>query len=261
MPETRQIPLTEIDPPDLPARVAMDDQKLADLRESMRDMGLMQAIGVVAREGRYTIEYGHRRFTCASALGWATIECKVYHPSEIASGAAMLAENIYHEELSAAEEALLFQEHRERDQLDEAGLVARFKKSADYIGDRIRLLRGDQRVFDALLARRIVFATARELNKCADEAHRRYLLDLAIRCGYPARVIADMVRQWRQESAPQPSAPVPVPPSDQPAPPPAERVECCICGGWRDPYNLVSVMIHQAELEAIRAGLEKAATP
>src|SRR6202035_4950988 len=91
--ETRHIPLAEIDPPSTPARMAMDDQKLAELRESMRAIGLLQAIGVVARDGRYEIEYGHRRYTCACDLGWITIECRVFHPSELALGAAMLAEN------------------------------------------------------------------------------------------------------------------------------------------------------------------------
>ena len=192
--ETRHIPLAEIDPPSTPARMAMDDTKLAELRESMRAIGLLQAIGVVARDGRYEIEYGHRRYTCACDLGWITIECRVFHPSELALGAAMLAENIYHEDLTAAEEALLFQEHRELYHLDEQQLCERFKVTPDYLGDRFRLLRGDQRVFDALAARQIKFSVARELNKCEDEAHRRYLLDLAVRCGYPARVVADQVR-------------------------------------------------------------------
>lgn len=259
MPETRFISLAEIDPPPTPARVAMDDGKLAELRESMRVDGLFQAIGVVEDDGRYRIEYGHRRYTCACDLGWATIECKVYKPSEIAQGAAMLAENIYHEELSAAEEALLFAEHRELYHLDEAGLCARFHVSPDYLGDRFRLLRGDPQVFDALLKRRIVFAVARELNKCPDEAHRRYLLDVAITTGYSSKVMADHVRQWRNNQTPQP-APVVQPTNlEQPAPAPEYRQECCLCGGYRDPWAMVNVMIHKAELEAILEQLKRAA--
>lgn len=259
MPETRQIELSMIDPPALPARMAMDDFKLAELKESMNSIGLLQAIGVVEKDGRYEIEYGHRRFTCASDLGWATIECRVYQPSELAAGAAMLAENIYHEELTAAEEAILFQEHRELYNLDEAGLCARFKKSPDYIGDRIRLLRGDKSVFDALSQRRINFAVARELNKCEEQGHRRYLLDIAVRCGYPARVIADMIRQWRQQAAPVVQAPAPVAGSVEAAPAPEYRQECCLCGGYRDPWNMENVMIHKAELETIRESLRRAA--
>jgi ParB/RepB/Spo0J family partition protein len=248
-----------IDPPALPARQAMDDVKLAELKQSMGELGLLQAIGVVEKDGRYEIEYGHRRFTCANDLGWATIECKVYNTSELAEGAAMLAENIYHEELTAAEEAILFQEHRELYHLDEAALCARFKKSPDYIGDRLRLFRGDENVFAALSGRRINFAVARELNKCDDQGHRRYLLDLAITCGYPARVISDMIRQWRQQLPQAAQTPAPIAGSVEATPAPEYRQECCLCGGYRDPWNMDNVMIHKAELEAIRESLRKAA--
>lgn len=257
MPETRQVEITLIDPPSLPARQAMDDTKLAELRQSMSDVGLLQAIGVVEKAGRYEIEYGHRRYTCACDLGWATIECKVYHPSELADGAAMLAENIYHEELTAAEEAILFQEHRELYHLDEAQLCARFKVSPDYLGDRLRLFRGDTNVFNALLKRRISFAVARELNKCDDPPHRRYLLDLAIRCGYPQRVVTDWIRQWRAQVTPlaqPPAEPSPIEPPAEQAP---YRPECALCGGYRDPWNLESVMIHRDELTALRKQLEE----
>lgn len=259
MPETKQISLAEIDPPSTPARMAMDDTLLAELRGSMERLGLLQAIGVVSKDGRYEIVYGHRRYTCANDLQWITIECKVYHPSELAEGAAMLAENRYHEELTAAEEALLFQEHRELYGLDEQQLCERFQVTPDYLGDRFRLLRGDKRVFDALAARQIKFAVARELNKCEDEAHRRYLLDLAIRCGYPARVVSDQIREWRQQSSLAQAVAQPSPPADPPPPAPEYKQECILCGGYRDPWNLRSVLVHEAELQVILKSLENAA--
>jgi ParB/RepB/Spo0J family partition protein len=261
MPETRDIPLTEIDEPQLPARVAMDDRKLADLMESMKSVGQVHAIAVTVKDTRYEIIAGHRRFVAASQLGWATIRAEVFQPSEIAEAAAMLAENVTREDLSAAEEALLFQEHRERYSLDEAGLVARFKKSPDYIGDRLRLLRGDKTVFDALLAGRINFSVARELNKCDEEGHRRYLLDIAVRTGYSAAVMADHVRQWRQNQ-PMYSTLPPPPVEGEPPPPPQEfRQECAFCGGWRDPWNMESVMVHKDELDALRKQMQQAAQP
>ena len=237
----------------------MDDGKLAELRESMRLTGLLQAIAVIDRDGRYEIRWGHRRYVCAQDLGWIVIRAEVWHPSEVNDNAGMLAENIFREDLSAAEEALLFQEHREKDNLDETGLCARFHVSPDYLGDRLRLLREDRAIFEALLARRINFSVARELNKCPDEAHRRYLLDVAISTGYSARVMADHVRQWRAQQAPPAAPAAPQPLTEQPAPSPEYRHECCLCGGYRDPWELVSVMIHKRELEAIQEQLKRAA--
>jgi ParB family transcriptional regulator, chromosome partitioning protein len=259
MPETKSIMLTEIDEPVTPARMAMDDKKLADLMDSMKTIGQVHAIAVGAKDGRYEIIAGHRRFVAATQLGWTHIRAEVFQSWEMPEAAAMLAENIHREELSAAEEALLFQEHRERYELDEAGLCARFKVSPDYLGDRLRLLRGDAVVFAALLERRINFSVAREINKCEDEGHRRYLLDIAISTGYSAAVMASHVRQWRQNTTPPTGQVSPPPQSEQPAPPPEYRQECVFCGGYRDPWAMVSVMVHKHELEAILKQLQQAA--
>jgi ParB family chromosome partitioning protein len=259
MPETRHISLAEIDPPELAMRQEMDDIKLTELRESMADLGLIHPLCVVARDGRYVVEDGHRRYVCACDLGWPTIRCEVYTPEEIASGAVMVAANRMREDPSAAEEALLYEKHRALYGLDEAGLCNRFHVTPNYLGERFRLLRCDPQVFDAVLKRRISFAVARELNKCEDETHRRYLLDIAVRTEYSSRVIADMVRQWRKEAAPQAVPGSPSPQVEQPAPPPAYRPECCLCGGYLDPWRLISVMIHEDELKALREQLERTA--
>jgi ParB family transcriptional regulator, chromosome partitioning protein len=259
MPVTKLIPLADIDPPAIPARVAMDDAKLRELMDSMRATGQVQAIAVKDVGGRYEIIIGHRRYVAASALGWETLRAEVFAPSELKEAAAMLAENIYREDLNAAEEALLFAEHRDKYNLDEAGLCEQFHVGADYLGDRFRLLRGDKRVFDALLARHITFAVARELNKCPDADHRGYLLDVAVSTGYSARVMADHVRQWRQNTAPPPAAASGTVDA-APVPPAAEyKQECVLCGGYRDPWEMVSVMIHKRELDAILEQLRRAA--
>ena len=259
MPETRDIELSMIDEPDLAMRAEMDDTKLAELCESLATVGLIHPLCVWEREGRYVIEDGHRRFNAANMLGWRTIRCEIYAPAELATGAVMVAANRYREDPSAAEEALLFQKHRELYNLDEAALCARFKVSPDYLGDRFRLLRGDSHIFDAVLKRGISFAVARELNKCEDEAHRRYLLDIALRTGYSSRVMADQVRQWRANA--QPLAPVPAASAGEPSaePAPEYKQECKFCGGYRDPWNLVPIMVHKAELDMIMKQLEATA--
>jgi len=259
MPETKLIQLSMIDEPEMPVRSQMDDKLLAELMESMAREGQLQAIGVLAVDGRYSLRWGHRRYVCACQLRWETIRAEVWLPSEVNGDAGMIAENRYREPVNAADEALLFAQHQMKDELDEAGLCARFHVSPDYLGDRLRLLRQDPEVFTALREGRINFSVARELNKCPDEPHRRYLLDIAARTGYSAAVMADHVRQWRAHNTPQ-VAPVSVSsPSTEPAPEHPGRIECAFCGGYRDPWALVNVWVHQDELEAIREHMEKAA--
>jgi len=259
MPEFKRVLMRDIDEPQLAARCAMDDQKLAELAESMATIGLIEPIALHERDGRYEIEAGHRRYICARKLAWVEIPALVFAKGELAEGAAMLAENIHREDLSAAEEAILFQQTREKYNLDEAGLCERFKVSPGYLGDRIALLRGDERVFQALAARQINFSVARELNKCDDEAHRRYLLQLAIDTSYSARVIEGMVREWRRNQVPQsPAPPPPIEAVEHPAPQPY-RMACEFCGGDLDPWELVQIWVHRRELDDIKAALRNAA--
>jgi ParB/RepB/Spo0J family partition protein len=259
MPETKLLQLSMIDEPPTPVRSRMDDGLLSELMEDMQANGQLQAIGVVEHEGRYEIKFGHRRYVAASQLHWTHIRCEVWLASELNGHAAMIAENRYREAVNAADEAVLFAEHQLRDNLDEDGLCKRFHVSPDYLGDRMRLLRQDKEVFAALQQGRINFSVARELNKCPDEPHRRYLLDVAVRTGYSAAVMADHVRQWRQQQTPQPAPVAVTSVSDAPAPVEFQRPECAFCGGYRDPWNLVPVMVHKDELAAIQKQLRDAA--
>jgi len=252
MPEFKRIPLADIDEPQLPARVAMDEGKMQELAGSMAEIGLLQPISLKRVDLRYEIEAGHRRFLAAKMLKWRDIPALVFEDGELVAGAAMLAENIIREDLNAAEEAVLFAQSQDKYSLDEDGLVARFRRTPDYIADRLRLLRDDSEVFNALLGRKVNFSVARELNKCGDEAHRRYLLDAAIRGDVGARTVAGWVRDWRANTIPEAGAET----ATVPATLTPEQVDgtpkCIFCGGSKDPWNLVNVYIHKWELAEIQ---------
>lgn len=281
MPQLKTLALNDIDEPVLPIRAAMDEAKLHELAESMAGIGLLQPIGVkplgtaclhCGKEEkahtsrvqctyymRYEIEFGHRRFLAAQSLNWKEIVAVVFQVGELAEGAAMLAENAEREDVTAAEEALLFAQAQERFSLDEDGLIKRFRRSAQYIGDRLALLRNDPQIFKALHQRQINFSVARELNKIADENMRRYYLDAAVRGGTNARTVASWRQQLIAQQVPATSAsPLPVSAVDTP-PEAGSSPTCFLCGGHKDPWNLESVYIHKHEREHILRMLEKAA--
>jgi ParB family transcriptional regulator, chromosome partitioning protein len=251
MPKLERIRLEDIDEPALPIRCAMDEDKLRELGESMQELGLLSPIGLRPADGRYEIEYGHRRYLAALALKWPDIPALIFQAAEIQAGAAMLAENVIREDISAAEEAVLFAQCQEKYGLDERGLVERFKRSPDYIADRLHLLRDDLEVFQALLGRKINFSVAKALNRCDDENMRRYFLAQAIRAETGAKVVESWIRDWRASQVVPPAAPVTEPATAARDAEMDAGLACCICGGFRDPFNLVSVYIHKWELEQI----------
>lgn len=257
-PKLRLIPIANIDEPALPAREAMSERGMAELVDSMQEIGLLSPLIVFEKGGRVEVVAGHRRLLAARELGWAGVPCIVHPSSFAAKDAAMLHENVVRENLNAAEEAVFIAQVMERSNLDEEGICRLMHKSPDYIADRLRLLRNDIEVFQALRRGDINLAVARELNKFSDEQMRRYYLDAAVRSGCSSRVVTQWLAEFRsQSSAPaalEGEAPAPV--EQEPAL--AHIDQCFLCGGAKDPYNLVTVRIHRWELEELQKHLAAA---
>lgn len=265
--ELRSIQLSLIDEPPLPMRATMDDEALQDLGDSIRTVGLQQPITVIEERGkcdcgepeqighthlceyqnppRYRIVTGHRRFLASQLIHTEEILCIVRQPGEVEEVAAMIAENLCREDVNAAEEAVWLAQLIELYNYTEADLMRVTKRNADYIGDRFRLFRGDERVFNAVLEKKINFSVARELNKCGKEDMRRYFLDAALRGGHSARTVRSWVEEWKQNQVlQQPPVEVQAQPVDHTTVVTAKPC-CASCGGDRDPYALIWIQVHQ----------------
>lgn len=281
MPDFARVPLAQIMEPELPARASMDIEKMRELVESMRELGQIEPITLERRGEGYQIITGHRRFMAARDLGWTQISALVYKEGSANKLGMMLHENVVRESLNPAEEALFMAEAKERMQLDEAGLVAMFHRTPDYIAGRFALLRGDPDIFGAVQKGEIKLGVAHHLNRISDEGMRHYYLDAAKRSDPPARVVQQWVADWQAQtrgrsmfatpaggengvsSAPSIGA-AGVGDGDGAAPEsvdaaPSPSFGCELCGGTKDPYNLVNVRLHKWEWEQIQAQVEKAA--
>lgn len=254
-----QVSIEKIMEPELPIREAMDEAKLRSLEESIAQVGLLQPIVIVTNGELYEIVAGHRRYCAMRNLGWAQVPALWFPERNLATEAAKLHENVEREDITAAEEAVFFDDLLQKHKLDEAGLCRMVRKSPDYVGDRLRLLRGHEEVFNALRARKITFAVARELNKITAPEMALYYLDCAIRSGSSSRVVADWVTQWRGQSIAAPPAAPAEPAAVAPDAVAPFRPACFCCGGDKDPYNLENVYIHKWELAEIRRILKQAA--
>lgn len=251
--ELQTIPLDLVADPHLPARETINPEALEDLKDSFRQLGQLSPIVVVPRGEGFEVVAGHRRLLAARELQWPSIRAMVYPAGWIDQSAAMLHENIIRENLNAAQEAVFFAQLLEEHKLDSAGLCKLVKRSDQYIGSRLDLLRKDAEVFQAVRDGKISFAVARELNRFPDETIRRYHLEQAIRSGTSSRVVEQWYNDWKSYHVPTPEggyAQLPTPAAVEQDPSPG--IECFLCGGNKDPYNLISVLIHKWELNEIR---------
>jgi ParB family transcriptional regulator, chromosome partitioning protein len=280
LPEFRRIPIDRILEPELPARATMSDAKMDELVESMKVLGQLEPISVEQHDAMFELVTGHRRLLAARRLEWREIAAMVYAEGNVQAAAMMLHENACREDLNPAEEAIFMAQCREKFNLDEAGLCQMFHRGPDYIAGRFALLRGDPEIFAALQRGEIRLGVAHELNRITADDMRAYYLDVARRSDPPGRVVHQWVEQWRMQArqpvvypippagdaASSPSSEPPAPDdgsAEAPAPPipgagAVPRFDCQLCGGYKDPYNLIEVRIHKWHWEDILKAVERA---
>lgn len=257
--ELRVIPIDLLLEPEIPMRGSMDDASFHELKQSMQEIGLLYPLIVFAKNGAFEVVDGHRRLLAARELNYVGLPCLIFTGEAQAREAAKLHTMVIREAVNAAEEAVFLQQLIEKYKLDEEGICKMMHRSPDYIGDRLRLLRQDPMVFEALRGKQISFATARELNKCDDETMRRYYLDAAIRSGCASRVVTEWIQNWRTGRVTQDTTSQAVAQPANPAPAEIYWDHCELCGGDRDPGNLITIRVHKWEWEQFMREWEKSA--
>jgi ParB family chromosome partitioning protein len=196
--EYHEIPLELIDEPAVPERETMEAADLADLAVSIRDQGLIKPLVVKPSGTRWETVAGHRRLLACRMVDYSPVPCRIKANGSVDSLAILVAENAHVEPVNPIEEARFFQRVLEEAcDNDVDALCIKLRRKRGYVEDRLIMLRGHPKVIEALQARRISMAVARELNKIPDEARLILLLDVSINQGATAR----QVETWRREAA------------------------------------------------------------
>jgi ParB/RepB/Spo0J family partition protein len=244
--EFLELPLAVIDEPVLPSRSSMDDEKMAELVDSIRTNGLIQPMSVARVADRYEVIAGHRRRIACGRAGLVAAPCIVYPSKAVALEAVKFAENRHREDLSAADEAIWFNELLEQEcggDIDR--LCALLNEKRSYVDGRVLLLSGDEQVFRALEAGTIGIGVAQQLNRCTDMQHRRMLLYQATTGGATVAIVSGWISEWihvhapaNPQSADQAPAPVsgPVPEMN--------FFRCALCGKTDQVHAMQPVNMH-----------------
>lgn len=133
--------ITTIHPSTDNHRKTFNDASLQELAESIREVGILQAIAVRPRtEGGYEIIYGERRYRASLLAGAKTIKATIYNNVTDDEAEDMsLSENLQREQVRPTEEAKAFKRLLEKGRYDMYSLTARFGRSEKYIYTRLKL--------------------------------------------------------------------------------------------------------------------------
>lgn len=181
----KAIPLALIDPPGLDARIDRDEKELEALGRDIKMNGLIEPLKLLRNGDRFELVDGYCRFLGMRMVGVNEAEAFVYPTRELALEGVKYRANAFHLAMSVGDEAVYFNQLFEHEcEHDITRVAALVNKSVNYVSDRINLLTGDEKVFDALREKKIGIGVAQVLNKVEHEQYRRHYLYLAIRDGW-----------------------------------------------------------------------------
>ncbi len=121
-------------------RTAFDEESLASLTASIREVGVLQPVLVrAAGEGAYELIAGERRWRAAKRAGLPTIPAIVRESSDVHSMEQALIENLHRADLNPLEEAGAYQQLIEDFGLTHEQLSQRVGKSRVTITNTLRL--------------------------------------------------------------------------------------------------------------------------
>jgi len=245
--ERRDVPIDLVDDPALASRSEMDDEKMIELVASIRAVGIIQPIALVARGDRFEVVAGHRRAVAARRVGLPMIPATVYPPNHPALRIIQAHENGRREDVNPVDEAFWFAELFETEcgqDIDRlAGLVG---ENVSYVDSRLQLLELDDATRDALRAGAIKIGVARELMKITDLHYRNYFLAHAIKSGATVAVVCAWVLDWRNtHGAAHPAPPAPSEPAIVGSGATYDPMRCAICGKSDPRYLPETISVHQ----------------
>lgn len=204
-----ELPVNALRPNSRQPRLHFDEEELASLTSSVREVGVLQPVLVRQTdvEDEYELIAGERRWRAARRAGLATIPAMIREADEGESLEQALVENLNRSELNPLEEAAGYQQLIEDFDLTHEQLAARMGKSRVAITNALRLFQLPPSVQRLVAEGRISAGHARALLGTPDRAFQEALARKAANEQLSVREVEEAVRQRAQVPSPTAAAP------------------------------------------------------
>jgi len=136
----RRVLISEIRPNPRQPRRYFDEERIAELAESIRHQGVLQPLVVRKADSGYEIIVGERRFRAAQHAGLERIPVIIKEVSDAESLEMALVENIQREELTPIEEAHAYRQLIDEFHLTQEDIAKRVGKSRPVVANLLRVL-------------------------------------------------------------------------------------------------------------------------
>ncbi len=192
----RDVEVGLIEPNPNQPRVYFDEESLAELADSIREIGVLQPILLRAagENGRYQLVAGERRWRAARRAGLMTVPAIVRVTDDMASVEQALVENLHRQDLTALEEAAAYQQLIEDFGLTHDQVATRVGKSRSAVTNTLRLMQLPPTIQHLVADGRLSAGHARALLGTTDRAYQEQLARRAVAESWSVRAIEDAVK-------------------------------------------------------------------
>lgn len=172
-----EIPIDKISANPYQPRSNFDEEALAELTESIRQLGIIQPITVRKIGLRYQIISGERRFKAASAAGLQTIPAYIKETDDQGMLEMAIVENIQREDLDAIEVALSFQRLMDECSLTQETMADKVGKKRATVANYLRLLKLPAEIQVCIRDKKISMGHAKAILSLSDSMAQLSLCD------------------------------------------------------------------------------------
>lgn len=168
----RYIPINDIRPNPQQPRRRFDEGGLRELSESIAAYGILQPLTVRAQNGGYELVAGERRWRAARMAGLRQVPCLLARVDEEDAALLALIENLQRRDLDYMEEASAIARLLRRYGLSQQQAAEKLGRSQSAVANKLRLLRLEEPVVDALRRYGLTERHARALLRLEDGEQR-----------------------------------------------------------------------------------------
>ena len=194
-----EVPLTRIVPSSFQPRKHFDEEALASLTASIREVGVLQP--VLVRPGpneTFELVAGERRWRAAKRAGLQTIPALVREVTDDSSLEQAVVENVQRQDLNPLEEAAAYQQLLEDFKLTHEEVATRVGKSRAAITNTLRLFQLPPTIQRLVAEGQLAEGHARALLGTPDRAFQEALAKRAVNEGLSVRAVEEAVRARNQ---------------------------------------------------------------
>ena len=189
--------------PNQPRRT-FDEEALAELAASIRELGIVQPLSLRENgNGTYQIIAGERRWRAASMAGLRAVPAYVRTASDSEVTEMALIENIQREDLNAIEIALAFKKLIDAYSMTQEKLSERLGKKRSTIANHLRLLKLPAEIQLGLRDRKLDMGHARALLAVTDAKQQLRLYNLILKEGLSVRKVEELAKKLQEPVEPK----------------------------------------------------------